>query len=78
MNVLCKVPVQLNKASYAAGYITLNIHTEHTTSSSSLAWPDPFRAGAYRLEIISAALQGSGMVHRLKMNNSHLRLVSVN
>ena len=29
----------------------------------SLAWPDPFRAAAYRLEIISAALQGSGIVH---------------
>ena len=30
--------------------------------SFSLAWPDPFRAAAYRLEIISAALQGSGIV----------------
>ena len=32
---------------------------------TSLAWPDPFRAAAYRLEIISAALQGSGVVHEL-------------
>ena len=32
----------------------------------SLAWPDPFRAAAYRLEIISAALQGSGVVHEHK------------
>ena len=24
---------------------------------NSLAWPDPFRPGAYRLEIISAGLQ---------------------
>ena len=28
----------------------------------SLAWPDPFRTAAYRSEIISAALQGSGIV----------------
>ena len=28
----------------------------------SLAWPDPFRAAAYRSEIISATLQGSGIV----------------
>ena len=32
----------------------------------SLAWPDPFRAAAYRLEIISAALQRSGIVHVFK------------
>jgi len=32
----------------------------------SLAWPDPFCAAAYRLEIISAALQGSGIVHESK------------
>jgi len=32
----------------------------------SLAWPDPFRAAAYRLKIISAALLGSGIVHDLK------------
>ena len=25
----------------------------------SLAWPDPLRTGAYRLEIINAALRGS-------------------
>ena len=30
--------------------------------STSLAWPDPFRAAAYRSEIISAELQGSGIV----------------
>ena len=28
----------------------------------SLAWPDPFRPGAYQLEIISAGLQGSGTI----------------
>ena len=33
----------------------------------SLAWPDPFRTGAYQLEIISAALQGSGIVNRPKV-----------
>jgi len=33
---------------------------------TSLAWPDPFCAAAYRLEIISAALQGSGIVHESK------------
>ena len=36
----------------------------------SLAWPDPFRAAAYRFEIISAALQGSGTVHVLKKSTS--------
>ena len=33
------------------------------TLEGSLAWPDHFRAAAYRLEIISAALQKSGIVH---------------
>ena len=28
--------------------------------------PDPLRTGTYRLEIISAALQGSGTVHSIK------------
>ena len=32
----------------------------------SLAWPDPFCAAAYRLEIISGALQGSGVVRERK------------
>jgi len=36
----------------------------------SLTWPDPFRAAAYQLEIISAALQGSGIVHALKKSKS--------
>jgi len=36
--------------------------------ASSLAWPDPFSAAAYRLEIIRAALQGSGVVHDFKKN----------
>ena len=30
---------------------------------ASLALPDPLRTGAYRLEIISAALRGSGTIH---------------
>ena len=29
----------------------------------SLAWPDPLRPGAYRLEIISTGLLGFGIVH---------------
>ena len=33
-------------------------------SIPSLAWPDPLRTGAYRLEIISAVLQGSGILHK--------------
>ena len=41
----------------------------------SLAWPDPFRPGAYRLEIISAGLQGSGTVHSIKTNRDHQTLV---
>ena len=40
--------------------------SRHTVVCTSLAWPDPFRAAAYRFEIISAALQGSGTVHVLK------------
>ena len=32
----------------------------------SLALPDPLRTGAYRLEIISAVLRGSGTVHSTK------------
>ena len=34
---------------------------------SSLAWPDPLRTGAYRLEIISAALRGSGILHSIQI-----------
>ena len=41
----------------------------------SLAWPDPFRPGAYRLEIISAGLLGSGTVHSIKTNRDHQALV---
>ena len=44
----------------------------------SLAWPDPFRATAYRLEIISAALQGSGIVHVFKKIYNPQWLGSVN
>jgi len=29
---------------------------------ASVAWPDPLGTGAYRLEIISTMLQGSGLV----------------
>ena len=46
--------------------------------STSLAWPDLFRAAAYRLEIISAALQGSGIVHVFKKIYNPQWLESVN
>ena len=36
-------------------------------SITSLALPDPLLTGAYRLEIISAALRGSGTIHSPKM-----------
>ena len=49
-----------------------------TGAQHSLAWPDPFRAAAYRLEIISAALQGSGIVHGLKKIYNPQWLGSVN
>ena len=43
-------------------------------------WPDPLRAGAYQLEIISTVLQGSGMVHGIKqlccLVTSHMCLPS--
>ena len=32
--------------------------TSQPTDRSSLTWPDPLRAGAYRFEIISAGMQG--------------------
>ena len=32
----------------------------------NLTWPDPFCAATYRLEIISATLQESGIVHEHK------------
>ena len=40
--------------------------TETKYIAISLALPDPLRTGAYRLEIISAVLQGSGTVHSTK------------
>ena len=49
-----------------------------TYHHTSLAWPDPFRAAAYRLEIISAALQGSGIVHVFKKIYNPQWLGSVN
>ena len=36
-----------------------------TVVLSSLALPDPLRTGTYRLEIISAVLQGLGLARRL-------------
>ena len=45
---------------------------------SSLAWPDPLRTGAYRLEIISAVLRGSGTVHGTKKFRCDQILASVN
>jgi len=39
-------------------------------TTPSLAWPDPFRTATYRLEIISTALQGSGIVHESKNQQS--------
>ena len=36
-------------------------------SRRSLAWPDPLRTGAYQLEIISAALRGSGILHSIQI-----------
>ena len=48
------------------------------TASPSLVWPDPFRADAYRFEIISATLQESGTVHVLKRIYNPQWLGSVN
>ena len=44
----------------------------------SLALPDPLRTGAYRLEIISAVLRGSGTVHSTKKYPSQQFLLGVN
>ena len=46
-------------------------------SQTSLALPDPLRTGAYRLEIISAALRGSGTIHRPKTNKDLQVLLAV-
>ena len=50
------------------------LHCQHDCCGSpqlydtSLAWPDPLHTGAYQLlEIISAMLQESGIVHRPKV-----------
>ena len=36
-----------------------NNFLKQSMANRSLAWPDPFLAGAYRLNIISATLQGA-------------------
>ena len=51
---------------------TLQLHC-----AFSLALPDPLRTDAYRLEIISAALRGSGTIHRPKMNKDPQVLLAV-
>ena len=43
----------------------------------SLGLPDPLHTGTYRLEIISAMLQGSGTFHRPKSNNDLQVLLAV-
>ena len=55
-----------------------NRHKSVCRCIASLAWPDPFRAAAYRFEIISAALQGSGTVHVFKKIYNPQWLGSVN
>ena len=62
---------------YTTG-LTIEEFGQPTSVLLSLAWPNPFCTDAYQLEIISTTLKGSGIVHRPKMNNGHLRLVSVN
>ena len=47
----------------------------HARIYYSLAWPDPIHPGAYRLEIISTGILGSGIVHRVKANKDHQVLV---
>ena len=39
---------------------SLQLFTGLYCTYGSLAWPDPFSVGTYRLEIISAPLKGSG------------------
>jgi len=53
-------------------------HGMPKNTSPSLALPDPLRAGAYRLEIISAALRGSGTVYRSKKYLNQQFLLGVN
>jgi len=58
-------------------YTTKSNFKFHTRHVPSLAWPDPFHAAAYPLEIISIALQESGTGHELKRYYSLQWLVSL-
>ena len=46
----------------------------NNNNNNSLAWPDSLRTGAYRLEIISAALRESGIVNSTQIKQCPLRL----
>ena len=48
------------------------------TRYPSLALPDPLSTGAYRLDIISAVLRGSGTVHSTKKYQSQQFSLGVN
>jgi len=59
----CNVQIEANPShTLVSGHIlagkSMRADDQDFQDEISLAWPDPFRAAAYRLEIISAALQG--------------------
>ena len=58
--MLSKFVKIISYANINSDYV-LEVHpaTVGETLSSSLAWPDPLGAGAYQLEIISAAWRGA-------------------
>ena len=57
---------------------TVMVPSLELAEGTSLALPDPLRPGAYRLEIISAGLLGSGPVHRPQIYTCHQWSVGVN
>ena len=57
-------------------FIHEKLQNDQTSIYGSLALPDPLRTGAYQLEIINVALQGSGTVHSHEMFDSLLVTVA--
>ena len=48
-------------------YKTFSGVSRHARGETSLVWPDHLRTGTYRLEIISAAPRGSGILHSIQI-----------
>ena len=72
---LQRAPHQVNlRARNGSGYARLHQGSVFLVSRGQTL----FRPGAYRLEIISAGLLGSGTVHSIKNSHGHQFSVTVN